>query len=110
MLLAFAVAPTTTSSAEGAVTSAVARAVKIVRESGLPYETTSMFTTIEGEWDEVMSVVKAATDAVAEVSPASPSLSRPISVRVAAMRCTANWNASKARSQSSVDRTIFPLP
>ena len=62
MLLAFAVAPTTTPSAEGAVTSAVARAVKIVRESGLPYETTSMFTTIEGEWDEVMS-------AVAEVSP-----------------------------------------
>ena len=69
MLLAFAVAPTTTPSAEGAVTSAVARAVKIVRESGLPYETTSMFTTIEGKWDEVMSVVKAATDAVAEVSP-----------------------------------------
>jgi uncharacterized protein YqgV (UPF0045/DUF77 family) len=28
-----------------------------------------MFTNIEGEWDEVMAVVKAAVDAVAEVSP-----------------------------------------
>jgi uncharacterized protein YqgV (UPF0045/DUF77 family) len=27
-----------------------------------------MFTTIEGEWDEVMAVVKAAVDAVAAVS------------------------------------------
>ena len=44
---------------------AVAEAVRVVRESGLPHETTSMFTTIEGEWDEVMDVVKRATDAVA---------------------------------------------
>ena len=36
---------------------AVARAVRVVRESGLPHETTAMFTTIEGEWDEVMAVV-----------------------------------------------------
>jgi uncharacterized protein YqgV (UPF0045/DUF77 family) len=28
-----------------------------------------MFTTIEGEWDEVMAVVKRAVDVVAEVSP-----------------------------------------
>jgi len=38
--------------------------VQIVRDSGLPNRTTSMFTEIEGEWDEVMAVVKAATDAV----------------------------------------------
>ena len=31
----------------------------MVRDSGLPYETTSMFTTIEGEWDECMDVVQA---------------------------------------------------
>jgi uncharacterized protein YqgV (UPF0045/DUF77 family) len=28
-----------------------------------------MFTTVEGEWDEVMAVVKAATDAVAARAP-----------------------------------------
>ncbi|MDY3665544.1 thiamine-binding protein [Schaalia hyovaginalis] len=69
MLFAFSVSPTTSPSADGAVTEVVARAVKIVRESGLPHETTSMFTTIEGEWDEVMPVIKAACDAVAETSP-----------------------------------------
>jgi uncharacterized protein YqgV (UPF0045/DUF77 family) len=43
---------------------AVAAAVKIVRDSGLPNTTDSMFTTIEGEWDEVFDVVKRATEAV----------------------------------------------
>jgi len=47
----------------------VAAAIKIVRESGLPNETNAMFTLIEGEWDEVMSVVKRATEAVLAVSP-----------------------------------------
>lgn len=45
---------------------AVAAAVKIVRESGLPNRTSSMFTEIEGEWDEVFDVVKRATEAVGE--------------------------------------------
>ena len=40
----------------------------MVRESGLPHETNAMFTNIEGEWDEVMAVVKRAVDVVAEVS------------------------------------------
>ena len=39
--------------------------MQIVRESGLPNRTTSMFTEIEGEWDEVFDVVKRATEAVA---------------------------------------------
>jgi uncharacterized protein YqgV (UPF0045/DUF77 family) len=43
---------------------AVAAAVAIVRASGLPNRTSSMFTEIEGEWDEVMDVVKRATEAV----------------------------------------------
>lgn len=54
---------------DGSVSQAVAAAVEVVRESGLPHETTSMFTTIEGEWDEVMSVVKRCVDVVAERSP-----------------------------------------
>jgi uncharacterized protein YqgV (UPF0045/DUF77 family) len=44
---------------------AVAAAVGVVRDSGLPNRTSSMFTEIEGEWDEVMAVVKKATEAVA---------------------------------------------
>jgi uncharacterized protein (TIGR00106 family) len=66
MLVAFSVAPSGTGRTDGSVHDAVAAAVKIVRESGLPNETDSMFTTIEGEWDEVFAVIKQATDAVAE--------------------------------------------
>ena len=44
----------------------MAAAVRIVRESGLPNRTTSMFTELEGEWDEVFDVVRRATEAVAE--------------------------------------------
>ena len=69
MLVAFSVSPTTTDAPDGSVSEAVARAVRVVRDSGLPYETTSMFTTVEGEWDECMDVVKRACEAVAEVSP-----------------------------------------
>jgi uncharacterized protein (TIGR00106 family) len=69
MLLAFSVAPSGTPAegsrpADASVHDAVAAAVKIVRESGLPNTTDSMFTTIEGEWDEVFDVVKRATEAV----------------------------------------------
>jgi uncharacterized protein (TIGR00106 family) len=68
LLLAFSVAPAV-GDPEGSMSEAVAAAVKVVRDSGLPYETNSMFTNLEGEWDEVMAVVKAATMAVAAVSP-----------------------------------------
>jgi len=65
MLVAFSIAPGS-SDPDGSVSAAVATAVRIVRESGLPNETTSMFTTIEGEWDEVMAVVKRTVDALLE--------------------------------------------
>lgn len=64
MLLAFSVAPSGTGRADGSVHDAVAAAVSVVRESGLPHRTSSMFTEIEGTWDEVFDVVKRATDAV----------------------------------------------
>ncbi|MFH8250816.1 MTH1187 family thiamine-binding protein [Microbacterium sp. B2969] len=64
MLVAFSVAPSGTGRADGSVHDAVAAAVRIVRESGLSSRTTSMFTEIEGEWDEVFDVVKRATEAV----------------------------------------------
>ena len=68
MLVAFSISPTATHE-DGSVSEAVAAAVRVVKESGLPWELTSMFTTVEGEWDEVMAVVKRAVDVVAEVSP-----------------------------------------
>lgn len=67
LLVAFSVAPASPDP-DGSYAEAVAAAVKIIRDSGLPHETNAMFTNIEGEWDEVMAVVKAATMAVAEVS------------------------------------------
>ena len=44
----------------------VAEVVRVIRESGLPNRTNSMFTEIEGEWDEVLKVVKDATFVLAE--------------------------------------------
>ncbi|MCX6408183.1 MAG: thiamine-binding protein [Propionibacteriales bacterium] len=67
MLAAFSISPVSADES-GSVAAAVAEAVRVVRASGLPCETTSMFTTVEGDWDEVMAVVKAAVDAVAAVS------------------------------------------
>ncbi|WP_370247579.1 MTH1187 family thiamine-binding protein [Nocardioides sp.] len=64
MIVAFSVAPSGTGRADGSVSDAVAAAVRVVRESGLPHRTSSMFTEVEGEWDEVMDVVKRATEAV----------------------------------------------
>ena len=66
MLVAFSVTPLGTGEDVGEL---VAEAVRVVRASGLPNRTDAMFTTIEGEWDEVMAVVKAATDAVARHAP-----------------------------------------
>ncbi|MGI5168536.1 MTH1187 family thiamine-binding protein [Spirillospora sp. CA-253888] len=66
MLVAFSVTPLGTGEDVGEL---VAEAVRVVRASGLPNRTDAMFTTVEGEWDEVMAVVKAASDAVAARSP-----------------------------------------
>ncbi|MGO3146833.1 MAG: thiamine-binding protein [Leucobacter sp.] len=69
MLLAFSVSPTGGGGADGSVHDAVAAAVKVVRESGLPNKTSAMFTELEGEWDEVFAVVKRATEAVQKFGP-----------------------------------------
>lgn len=69
MLVAFSVAPSTTEDPNGSVSEAVAAALKVVQDSGLPHELGSMFTTVEGEWDECMAVIKHATEAVARFSP-----------------------------------------
>ena len=48
------------------LSSYVAEVIQVIEASGLPSRTTSMATEIEGEWDEVMQVVKDATFVLAE--------------------------------------------
>ncbi len=68
MLVAFSVSPSVCDD-QGGVTGPVAEAVRIVRDSGLPHRTDAMFTTIEGEWDECMAVVRSCVDALAAHGP-----------------------------------------
>ena len=68
MIVAFSVSPSG-GEQSGSVGAAVAEAVRAVRASGLPNETNAMFTNIEGEWDEVMAVVKRAVDVLAAAAP-----------------------------------------
>jgi uncharacterized protein (TIGR00106 family) len=66
MLAAFSITPIGVGDSVGAP---VAEAVRLVRESGLPNETNAMFTNVEGEWDEVMALIKACVMKVAEAAP-----------------------------------------
>ena len=66
MLVAFSVTPLGVGENVGEI---VAEAVRVVRASGLPNRTDAMFTTVEGDWDEAMAVVKEAVDAVAARAP-----------------------------------------
>ncbi len=67
MLVAFSVTPIGTGS--DSVGDAVAEAVRVVRALGLPNRTDAMFTTVEGEWDEVLAVVRAAMLAASRFAP-----------------------------------------
>jgi uncharacterized protein (TIGR00106 family) len=66
MLVAFSVTPI---GAGADVGQAVAEAVRVVRASGLPNRTDAMFTTVEGDWDEVMDVVRRAAEAILAAAP-----------------------------------------
>ena len=66
MLAAFSITPLGVGES---VSPSVAEAVRLVRESGLPNETNAMFTNVEGDWDEVMDLVKRCVLQVAETAP-----------------------------------------
>jgi uncharacterized protein (TIGR00106 family) len=67
VLVAFSVTPMGVGEGVGEI---VAEAVRVVRDSGLPNKTDSMFTVIEGDtWEEVMAVVQRAVEAVAARAP-----------------------------------------
>ncbi|MET9568349.1 MTH1187 family thiamine-binding protein [Streptomyces virginiae] len=66
MIAAFSVTPLGVGEEVGEY---VADAVRVVRESGLPNRTDAMFTTVEGDWDQVMDVIRRAVAAVEERAP-----------------------------------------
>lgn len=66
MIAAFSITPLGVGES---VSDAVADAVCLVRQSGLEHETNAMFTNLEGEWDEVMSLIKVCVMKVAERAP-----------------------------------------
>jgi uncharacterized protein (TIGR00106 family) len=66
MIAAFSLTPLGVGESVGEL---VAEAVKVVRASGLHSETNAMFTNVEGEWDEVMAVIKSCVEKVAERAP-----------------------------------------
>ncbi len=74
MLVAFSITPIGSGESVG---NQVAEAVRLVRDSGLLYETNAMFTNVEGEWDEVMALIKAC---VVELATDTPRLSVLIKV------------------------------
>ena len=66
MIAAFSITPL---GVGDSVSVSVADAVRLVRDSGLPNETNAMFTNVEGDWDDVMGLIKACVDKVAETAP-----------------------------------------
>ncbi|HEX9530700.1 MAG TPA: MTH1187 family thiamine-binding protein [Acidimicrobiales bacterium] len=66
MIAAFSITPVGVDDSVGA---AVAEAVRLVRDSGLPNETNAMFTNVEGDWDEVMGLIKTCVAKLAEKAP-----------------------------------------
>jgi uncharacterized protein (TIGR00106 family) len=66
MIAAFSISPIGVGES---VSAEVAEVVRLVRESGLANETNAMFTNVEGEWDDVMALIRACTMKVAETAP-----------------------------------------
>lgn len=97
MIVAFSVAPSGTGES---VSEAVADAVRVVRDSGLPHRTDAMFTTIEGEWDECMDVVRRACEAVGRHGP-RVSLVLKADIRPGR---TGEMDAKLARLEAALDR------
>jgi uncharacterized protein (TIGR00106 family) len=68
MLASFSITPVGAEDGDS-VGRLVAAAVRVIRDSGLESSTSAGFTDIEGEWDDVMAVIKQATDVVMEQAP-----------------------------------------
>jgi len=96
MIAAFSITPIGTGESVGNL---VADWIRIVRASGLPNETNAMFTNIEGQWDEVMAVIKDCVDTMAEVVPR-------VSVVIKIDHRPSEPNGRIKRKVESVERTL----
>ncbi|GMU20226.1 MAG: hypothetical protein AMXMBFR13_03240 [Phycisphaerae bacterium] len=63
LLLEFSMSPLGAGESVGAY---VAASLEIIDRSGIPYRLNPMGTVLEGEWDEVMAVVKQCLDKMSE--------------------------------------------
>ncbi len=61
MLVEFSVVPVGTGVS---ISLQIAKVLKIVADSGLPYKANPMGTVLEGEWDKVMGLVKKCHDEI----------------------------------------------
>src|SRR4051812_37982862 len=66
MIAAFSITPL---GVGDSVSAPIAEAVRLVRASGLANETNAMFTNVEGEWDEVMELIRKCVEKVGESAP-----------------------------------------
>ncbi|MDH4226980.1 MAG: MTH1187 family thiamine-binding protein [Deltaproteobacteria bacterium] len=66
MLVEFTVMPVGTGESLG---DAVSEIMKIIDESGLPYRVNPMGTVVEGNWEDVMALIRKCHDHVASKAP-----------------------------------------
>jgi len=79
---------------------AVAKAFEVVAQSGIAHENHAMGTNLEGDWDEVMGVIKACRDRLLQ-SAGRVSLSVKIDDRVGATDRLAHKVASAREKMAS---------
>ncbi|MCS7299907.1 MAG: MTH1187 family thiamine-binding protein [Spirochaetia bacterium] len=63
MIVEFSIVPI---GSDVSISEHVAKVIKIVDESGLPYRFHSMGTIVEGQWDDVMDLIKKCRDIMME--------------------------------------------
>ncbi|NJB67660.1 uncharacterized protein (TIGR00106 family) [Desulfobaculum xiamenense] len=76
----------------------VARVLRVIRDSGLPYELGPMSTSIEGEWGEVMAVVTACFEEL-----------RSDCGRIS-MTMRVDWREGEGRMRSKPESVLSKLP
>ena len=80
----------------------VAEAFAIIEASGLPYEHHSMGTNLEGDWDEVLSVIKACRDKLLQSSNRVS-----LSIKIDDRKGTTDRISNKVRSaKEKMDRGV----
>ena len=104
MIAAFSVTPIGVGESVGEL---VAEAVKVVRDSGLPSYTNAMFTNVEGEWEEVMTLLKQCVDAVAGEAPRVSIVVKRMIGDTCRSRCLSEYHKPSTSSGNENHQTII---